>query len=41
MPANRRTAMPPLPMVVLLLVLASAPLWVVRVGLYQYLALEI
>ena len=31
----------PLPMVIVLLVLLSTPLWVARIGLYQYLALEI
>lgn len=31
----------PLPLVVLALLLASSPLWLTRIGLYQYLALEI
>ena len=30
-----------MPMLVLLLLLATTPLWLARVGLYQYLALEI
>jgi branched-chain amino acid transport system permease protein len=41
MPATRLAALLPLPMVVLLLGLATAPLWLSHVGLYQYLALEI
>ena len=41
MPPPRRATLMPLPMAVLLLALATAPLWLVRVGLYQYLALEI
>src|SRR6185295_2163112 len=39
--STRRAALFPLPMLVLLVGLASAPLWLARVGLYQYLALEI
>ena len=31
----------PLPMVVTFVLLLSTPLWLARVGLYQYLALEI
>ena len=31
----------PVPLVVLALLLASSPLWLARIGLYQYLALEI
>lgn len=37
----RPTSRFPLPMAVTLLVLLSTPLWLARVGLYQYLALEI
>jgi branched-chain amino acid transport system permease protein len=36
-----RAALFPLPMVVTLAVMLSTPLWLSRVGLYQYLALEI
>lgn len=39
--ASGRAPLIPLPMLVTLLVLLSTPLWVGRVGLYQYLALEI
>jgi branched-chain amino acid transport system permease protein len=39
--ARGRAALFPLPMVILLAVLLSTPLWLSRVGLYQYLALEI
>ncbi len=39
--APGRAPLFPLPMLVTLLVLLSTPLWVARVGLYQYLALEI
>src|SRR6187549_1472601 len=31
----------PMPMLVLLLLLATTPFWLARVGLYQYLALEV
>src|SRR3954454_12115925 len=31
----------PLPMLVLLALLATTPLWLARLGLYQYLALEV
>jgi branched-chain amino acid transport system permease protein len=41
MPARPRTALLPLPMLLLFVGLASAPLWLTRIGLYQYLALEI
>ncbi len=37
----RHTPLFPLPMAVLFVALASAPLWLAQVGLYQYLALEI
>ncbi len=36
-----RAALFPLPLIITFVVLASTPLWVARVGLYQYLALEI
>jgi branched-chain amino acid transport system permease protein len=36
-----RASLFPVPMVITLLVLLSTPLWLSRVGLYQYLALEI
>ena len=36
-----RASLFPLPMAITLLVLLSTPLWLARVGLYQYLALEI
>jgi branched-chain amino acid transport system permease protein len=39
--APARAGFLPLPMLVLLLVLATTPLWLGRVGLYQYLALEV
>ncbi|HSH89785.1 MAG TPA: branched-chain amino acid ABC transporter permease [Ramlibacter sp.] len=39
--APGRAALFPIPMVIVLAVLLSTPLWVARVGLYQYLALEI
>lgn len=39
--APGRAALFPLPMVITALVLLSTPLWLSRVGLYQYLALEI
>jgi branched-chain amino acid transport system permease protein len=39
--APGRAALFPLPMVATVLVLLSTPLWLSRVGLYQYLALEI
>jgi len=39
--APPRAGFLPLPMLVLLLVLATTPLWLARVGLYQYLALEV
>src|SRR6185369_11429054 len=41
MSARPRAAFVPLPMLLLLVGLATAPLWLGRVGLYQYLALEI
>jgi branched-chain amino acid transport system permease protein len=41
MPNTRRAAMLPMPMVLLLAALISAPLWLTRIGLYEYLALEI
>jgi branched-chain amino acid transport system permease protein len=40
-PAAGRAPLVPLPMWVVLAVLLSTPLWLARVGLYQYLALEI
>ena len=39
--APGRAALFPAPMVVAVLLLLSTPLWVARVGLYQYLALEV
>jgi branched-chain amino acid transport system permease protein len=39
--APGRAPLFPVPMVITLAVLASTPLWLTRVGLYQYLALEI
>ncbi len=36
-----RAPLLPLPMVLLLLALATTPLWLARIGLYQYLALEV
>jgi branched-chain amino acid transport system permease protein len=39
--ARRHAALLPLPMTILFVALASAPLWLTKVGLYQYLALEI
>jgi branched-chain amino acid transport system permease protein len=39
--APHRAALMPVPLLILLLVLASTPLWLARVGLYQYLALEV
>ncbi|MEO8525843.1 MAG: branched-chain amino acid ABC transporter permease [Caldimonas sp.] len=39
--APPRVALLPLPMLVLLVALATTPLWLTRVGLYQYLALEV
>lgn len=39
--APHRAALLPLPLLILLVVLASTPLWLARVGLYQYLALEV
>ena len=39
--APPRAALLPLPMLVLLLALATTPLWLARIGLYQYLALEV
>src|SRR6188768_3105185 len=39
--APGRAGLFPVPMLITLVVLASAPLWLARVGLYQYLALEI
>jgi branched-chain amino acid transport system permease protein len=40
-PASGRAPILPLPMVITVAVLLSTPLWLSRVGLYQYLALEI
>jgi branched-chain amino acid transport system permease protein len=40
-PAPGRAALLPLPMLITVAVLMSTPLWLTRVGLYQYLALEI
>jgi branched-chain amino acid transport system permease protein len=40
-PASGRAPLLPLPMVITVAVLLSTPLWLARVGLYQYLALEI
>jgi branched-chain amino acid transport system permease protein len=39
--APSRAGVLPLPMFVLLLLLATTPLWLARLGLYQYLALEV
>lgn len=39
--AAGRAALFPAPMVIVVVLLLSTPLWVARVGLYQYLALEI
>jgi branched-chain amino acid transport system permease protein len=39
--ADRRAPLLPLPMVTLFAALLSSPLWLAKVGLYQYLALEI
>ncbi|MEO8022464.1 branched-chain amino acid ABC transporter permease [Polaromonas sp.] len=39
--ASGRAPLFPVPMLICLVVLLSTPLWVARVGLYQYLALEI
>src|SRR3982750_4499607 len=39
--APPRAGFLPLPMLVLLVVLATTPLWLAHVGLYQYLALEV
>jgi branched-chain amino acid transport system permease protein len=41
MPTRRHAALLPLPMVLLFAALATAPLWLASIGLYQYLALEI
>ena len=38
---DRRAPLVPLPMLVLFAALLTTPLWLTRVGLYQYLALEI
>ena len=40
-PALARAPLVPLPLVAAAIILATAPLWVTRVGLYQYLAVEI
>lgn len=40
-PSDGRAPLFPAPMVIVLAVLLSTPLWVAKVGLYQYLALEI
>ncbi len=37
--ARRHAALLPLPMAILFVALASAPLWLTKGGLYQYLAL--
>ncbi len=37
----RRAALIPAPLLILVLALASTPLWLAQVGLYQYLALEV
>src|SRR3954470_666363 len=39
--APGRAGLFPVPMLITLVVLASTPLWLARVGLYPYLALEI
>ncbi|MBC7918601.1 MAG: branched-chain amino acid ABC transporter permease [Rhodoferax sp.] len=39
--ASGRAALLPLPMLITVAVFLSTPLWIARVGLYQYLALEI
>jgi len=39
--SSRHAALVPLPLLVTVAVLASTPLWLSKVGLYQYLALEI
>src|SRR3954470_15214794 len=39
--APGRAGLFPVPMLITLVVLASTPLWLARVGLYQYLALEV
>ena len=39
--APLRAGLLPLPMLVLLIALATTPLWLARIGLYQYLALEV
>jgi branched-chain amino acid transport system permease protein len=39
--ASGRAPLFPVPMLITLVILLSTPLWVARVGLYQYLALEI
>src|ERR1700741_2885289 len=41
MNAPPRAAFLPLPMAILLVALLTTPLWLARVGLYQYLALEV
>jgi len=40
-PVSRRAALFPAPLLILVLALASTPLWLAQVGLYQYLALEV
>jgi branched-chain amino acid transport system permease protein len=40
-PATRAAALVPWPLVATVVILATTPLWLPRVGLYQYLALEI
>ncbi len=40
-PASRRAALVPVPLFILVLTLASTPLWLASVGLYPYLALEV
>src|SRR6187431_2473599 len=39
--ASPRAGFLPMPMLVLLLLLATTPFWLARLGLYQYLALEV
>ena len=40
-PAPRQAALFPAPLLILVCALASTPLWLAQVGLYQYLALEV
>jgi branched-chain amino acid transport system permease protein len=39
--APQRAALVPLPLVLTALVIATAPIWIGKIGLYPYLALEI